>query len=116
MATLRNSRTGKSLATELELASNFWQRSKGLLGRSGLAEGQGLYLDHCKGIHSFFMQFPFDALFVDADWKVLGTASSIAPNRVGPANFHARGVVELPAGTILATDTQIGDVLEFSGT
>lgn len=113
MATLRNSRTGKWLATELELATNLWQKTKGLLGRDQLPQGQGLYLDHCQSIHSFFMRFPFDALFVDVQWRVLLAAEEVAPNRIGPVLWRARGVVELPAGVIAASETRVGDHLEF---
>ena len=113
MAKLRNARSGFWLANELMVTKNFWQAAKGLLGQQGLAPGAGLYIAPCQSIHSWFMQFPFDAIFVDGNWRVLHLIHSMPPFRISAFVWHARGVVELPAGVILATDTRKGDLLEF---
>lgn len=115
MATLRNSRNGATLATDIEVAAGYWAKTKGLLGRDQLPAGHGLYLDHCQSIHSFFMRFPFDALFFDKQWRVLHVIHAMPANRVSRHVWRAQGIFELPSGVIQATDTQIGDTLEFSG-
>jgi uncharacterized membrane protein (UPF0127 family) len=60
-----------------------------------------------------FMRFPIDAVFLDARGTVVRAAADLAPWRPSIAARGAREVVELPAGTIAATGTQAGDVLEF---
>lgn len=114
MASLRNGRNGALLATDVETAGSLWAKTKGLLGRDQLPGGHGLYLDHCQSIHSFFMRFPFDALFVDKKWRILHAIQAMPANRASRHVWRARGIFELPAGVIQATDTQIGDTLEFS--
>ena len=110
---LRNTRTGAWLAEDLEIAGNVWARGVGLLGRSQLIPRHGLYIPHCNSIHSLFMAFPFDALFVDKGWKVVHAIDSMRPFRLSRIVFGADGVVELPAGTARATATRIGDILEL---
>lgn len=116
MATLRNGRNGALLASDVEIAAGLWARAKGLLGRDGLPDGHGLYLNDCQSIHSFFMRFPFDALFVDKEWHVLHLISAMPANRASRHVWRAKGIFELPAGVIQATDTHLGDTLEFSRT
>ena len=86
---------------------------KGLLGRESLAQGEGLWIEPCPSIHTFFMQFSIDVIFVDRSWKVLHLIDSMAPQRLSRYVSHARGVLELPAGTIIASHTQVHDELCF---
>ena len=110
---LRNARAGGWLAEDLETAGNVWARGVGLLGRRHLPPGHGLYIPHCNSIHSLFMAFPFDALFVDKGWKVVYAIEAMPPFRLSRIVWKADGVVELPAGAIRATDTRVGDLLEM---
>jgi len=66
---LYNTHNGRVLAQEVERAGSFWQRMKGLLGRRGLPAGQALFLEPCNSIHTFFMGFPIDAVFLDKEEK-----------------------------------------------
>lgn len=113
MASLHNTRTGACLASRLEVAASFWAKVKGLLGRSGLDPGAGLYIVPCNSIHSFFMRFPFDAVFVDKHWRVVHLINNMPPFRASRLVFRGHGVVELPAGTIRATGTGNGDILQL---
>lgn len=101
------------MAEDLEIARSFWARGIGLLGRKGLPPGGGLYIPSCNSIHSLFMAFPFDALFVDKGWRVVHAIEAMPPFRLSRIVWGADGVVELPAGTIWATETRVGDVLEL---
>ena len=92
-------------------AQTLWARSVGLLGRNGLEPGEGLLLDPCSGIHSFFMAFPFDALFLDREGTVVHLVRKMAPMRVSRYVFSANTVLEVPAGTIEETGTRVGDIL-----
>jgi uncharacterized membrane protein (UPF0127 family) len=85
------------------------------MGRAGLAPGEGLHILPCNGIHSFFMRFPFDAVFVDRELKVVHCLEAMPPWRASSIYREAHSVVELPAGTVAATGTRPGDVLAFDG-
>ena len=111
---LRNGRTGAVLASEVSTAGTFFSRFLGLMGRRGLPDGGALYIPGCQSIHSFFMRFDFDAVFIDRDRRVVHVMHAMRPWRVGRMVWKAEGVVELPAGVAAATDTQPGDILEFA--
>ncbi|MFV9503196.1 MAG: DUF192 domain-containing protein [Oscillochloridaceae bacterium umkhey_bin13] len=99
------------LADSCAEARSFLARGKGLMGHPGLAPGEGLLIDPCSSVHSFFMRFPIDVVFADAQHRVVGLTVAMAPNRPFAGAWRARYVVELPAGTIAATATALGDQL-----
>jgi hypothetical protein len=116
--TARNLDRGTVLAEELETAGSLWAKFMGLMGRRSLPAGTGLWLPASNGIHMMFMRFPIDAVFVgrpDADGarpvrsvhRRLRAWTGLVPLVRG-----ADGVLELPAGTIDATGTTVGDRLE----
>jgi uncharacterized protein len=70
---------------------------RGLLGRSGLEQGEGLLLRPASSIHTFFMRFPIDVVFLGSDGRVLKVVPELAPWRTASAR-GAKAVVELPAG------------------
>lgn len=86
---------------------------RGLLGRDRLLPGEGLWILPCNSIHSFGMRFEFDALFLDRNRRVVGLYERFRRNRVSRVFPGARGVLELPAGTIRETGTEVGDEIEF---
>jgi uncharacterized membrane protein (UPF0127 family) len=100
------------LAERCEVARSFLARGRGLMGREALGAGEGLLIEPCSSVHSFFMRFPIDVVFADRAHRVVGLTSSMPPNRPYAGAWRARYVVELPAGTIEATGTEIGDVLK----
>lgn len=85
----------------------------GLMGRKGLPPGSGLYIPGCQSIHSFFMRFAFDAVFIDKQRQVVHLMHAMRPWRFSRMVWKAEGVVELPAGALARTDTRPGDYLEF---
>lgn len=100
---IENLDRGVLLADRAWVAQGFWRRGLGLLGRSGLAPGEGLILEPCGSIHTFGMRFPIDALHLDRDGRCLAVARALAPGRLGPLRRGVRIVIELPAGTDAAT-------------
>jgi len=108
-----NATRGVTLASSGRRATSFWDRSRGLLGRKGLEPGGGLLIDPCSGIHTFFMAFPIDAIFVDKEGTIVHLVKEIAPQRISRYVFKARAVLELPAGTVRGTGAQVGDRLAF---
>jgi uncharacterized membrane protein (UPF0127 family) len=101
------------LASHLELADSGPKRNKGLLGREGLAPGEGLWIVPCESVHTFFMRFPIDLVYLDRKHRIKKVRSAVGPWRLS-ACLSAHSILELPAGTIRATQTQTGDSLEFS--
>lgn len=116
MAAARNLTRGTLLAEELEVAQSFWARFRGLMGRGGLAPGGGLLLAG-NGIHMFFMRFPIDAVFLgprrpSGEWEVVAVREGLQPWRgIVPYVRGATAVLELPAGTVGATGTVVGDAI-----
>ncbi len=103
---------GTVLATNLEVAGNHKQRSKGLLGREGLSAGEGLWIIPCESVHTFFMRFPIDLVYLDDEHRIRKVRSAVGAWRLS-ACLSAHSVIELAAGTIRATETERGDQLEF---
>ena len=101
---------GTVLATDLETADTGAKRNKGLLGRKSLNAGEGLWIVPCESVHSFFMKFTIDVLYLDRTKKVRGMRQKMKPWRVS-ACLPAHSVLELPAGMIEQTGTQKGDQL-----
>ena len=101
------------IATRVEKADTFWTRLRGLSGRSGLASGEGLWIIPCRGVHTHGMAFPIDVLFLDGDRHVVGVEENLCPGRFAPIRWKAKTVLELPAGTVRRTCTQMGDQIEI---
>jgi len=101
------------LAENACVANSSFKRIKGLLGKKELLSFSALIITPCNSIHTFFMRFPIDAVFVDSNHKVVKTISNMLPFRISGIYFNARSTIELPAGTIKQTSTQIGDYLTF---
>jgi hypothetical protein len=101
------------LATQCRLANTFLKRAIGLLNRSSLPHGEGLLLDNCHGVSTLGLRFPIDVIFLDSSLRVIRQVSFVKPFRIGPAARQAVYVLELPAGTIQQTQTEVGDQIQF---
>ena len=110
---LINKTKNSILAEDVSMANTLFSRIKGLLGRENLLPKQGIILEPCNSIHTFFMRFTIDVIFVDKNNKIIKTLSRFAPNRISPIYWHSQKVIELPAGTLDASQTQILDQLEL---
>src|SRR6266404_3087200 len=87
-------------------------RRAGLLKHTHIEPGDGLWIVPCESVHSFFMKFTIDVLYLDRKHRVKKIRPEMAPWRVS-ACLTAHSVLELPAGTIARTRTQAGDQLEI---
>jgi hypothetical protein len=83
---------------------------RGLLGRDELEQGEGLLLRPASSIHTFFMRFPIDAVFLDRELAVVGIEDSITPWRAA-SQRGAKAVLELPAGESSRRGLAVGDRL-----
>lgn len=99
------------LATRVEIAETFWKRFWGLMGRTSLPEGRALVIKPCNSIHTFFMRFASDIIFLDGNGTVVKIMENLAPWRVSPIVTNAKVVVELPAGMVVKSRTEVGDVV-----
>lgn len=102
-----------SLGNRVRVASSFWDRFVGLLGKTVLREEEGLWLSPCRSIHTFFMRIPIDVLFLDRQGIVLYQRTLI-PWRLTPWKHSCEGVLELPQGTLRRTGTQPGDRVKLT--
>jgi len=100
------------LASNLEIADTGAKRNKGLLGRKGLEEGAGLWITPCESVHTIGMQFSIDLVYLDRKLRVRKVRDAVPPWRLS-ACLLAHSILELPSGTIAATQTGKGDLLEF---
>lgn len=101
------------LITQGRLANTFWLRLRGLLGAAPLQPGEGLILAGEKSIHTLFMGFPIDVVYIDKDCKVIRLDINMVPYRLGAFVAQSAYVLEMPVGTIAQTATKVGDQLKF---
>ena len=92
------------------IAESAWLRTKGLLGRRELPDGEGILLRPASSIHMAFMRFPIDAVFLARDLTVLKVVRDLAPWRMS-SRFRAHAVLEVPAGTCERRGVREGDKL-----
>jgi hypothetical protein len=100
------------LADRAEVADTSAKRRTGLLKHTGLEPGEGLWIVPCESVHSFFMKFTIDVLYLDRKHRVKKIRPEMAPWRISGC-LTAHSVLELPAGTITRTGTVRGDQLEI---
>lgn len=113
MYRITNTTRGTTLARQAEQARSFLARLRGLMFRASLPEDGGLVIEPNNSVHTFWMRFPIDVIFVDRQNRVVGLVNAMPPNRPYAGARRARRTLELPAGVIAATNTQVGDQLDI---
>ena len=101
------------VAAHVRLCGNPWSRFWGLMNKPGLPEGHGIWIFPCSQIHSCFMRFRFDAVFMDKQGTVLHLEEKMEPWRFSKMVWKAHAVLELDGGVIAKTGTAVGDVIEL---
>ena len=109
---LVNTRTGTTVAGIVELAMTRSARRRGLLGRDALDLSTALILAPCVAVHTVFMRFPIDVVFVDRDWHVRRIVRNLQPWRIA-ASPRAYAAVEMAGG--VERDLVPGDHLYLTG-
>lgn len=110
---ISNRTRGTILAEKVETADRGATRRKGLLGRDRLPPGEGLWIVPCESVHTLFMRFPIDLVYLDRNKRVRKVRSGVRPWRLS-ACLSAHSIIELASGAVHASKTQSGDTLEFS--
>lgn len=108
-----NTTRGTVVASRAARASSFLARLRGLMFQADLPPGGGLVIEPNSNIHTFWMRFPIDVIFVDRQDRVVGLVTAMPPNRPFAGARRARRTIELPAGTIATSRTELGDTLEL---
>lgn len=101
---------GRVVVTRLELALDSSTRRKGLLGRDGLDSDSGLIIAPSNAVHTFFMRFPIDILFLARSGRVLKIRANVGPRRLA-ASLGGHAVLELPAGAAARAGLAVGQTL-----
>jgi uncharacterized protein len=94
---------GRVVCQRCAVADGPLTRMRGLLGRSQLGDGEGLLLRPANSVHTFFMRFPIDVVFIDSEGHVTRVVRALRPWRVAGSR-RARAVLELPAGACARDD------------
>lgn len=103
------------IANRAEVAGSGMKRSKGLLGRKGLDAGEGMWIVPCEAVHTFFMQFPLDLIYLDKKNRIRKVKSNVRPWRLSVC-LSAHSIIELPVGAIRDSQSQPGDIVKFEPT
>jgi uncharacterized membrane protein (UPF0127 family) len=111
--TIRNTRNQRVLAEDVMAAFDSRSRRTGLLKHNSLPKGSAMLIAPTNAVHTFFMRFPIDIAFVTREGTILKACAAVRPWRIATA-WNAFGVIELPAGTLLSSDTVAGDVVSIS--
>ncbi len=106
-------KSGPEIAAKVKIADSFGKRLIGLLGTKSLPRGEGLLIVPCKQVHTFFMAYSLDLIFLDESDFILYLVETISPNRISPYISKSRKVLELPASTIKTHGLKIGEKLVF---
>jgi uncharacterized membrane protein (UPF0127 family) len=110
---LRNTRNGRVIADTVIPAFDSGARRKGLLGRDSFPDGSAMIIAPTNAIHTFWMRFPIDVLFVRRDGFVVKVQERVAPWRAA-VYPSAYAVIELAAGALRGGDVMVGDVLSLA--
>ena len=108
--TLVDTRRGEIVCSRCVVAQNPLRRLKGLLGRASLPHGEGLLLRPTPAVHTSFMRFPIDVVFLDDDFVVIDAVDALRPWRAA-GRRGARAVLELAAGERIRRGVRPGDRL-----
>jgi uncharacterized membrane protein (UPF0127 family) len=107
---LVNARSEVTIARDVNLALTRSERNKGLLGKDSLDVSAALVLSPCWSIHTMFMRFPIDVIFVDRNGRAVRIVRELAPWRMAGSR-RAHATIELPAGSLRELDVRVGDEL-----
>jgi uncharacterized membrane protein (UPF0127 family) len=104
--------SGERLLERVETAISVWQRFRGLMMRRDLPAGRGLLFPSCNSVHTCFMRFPIDLIYLSQDNHVVKIVPAVRPWRLSACR-RARSILEAPCGSAERAGLQVGDTLLF---
>ncbi len=102
---------GKILLNNMYQAKTIAERLKGLLGRNSLPDGEGLLIEPCTSVHTAFMRFPIDVVFLDKFDRVTAWHVNVRPNRILLAPWGTRKTLEFAGGALANRLTKKDQIL-----
>lgn len=110
---LINKETNETISEKLQIADTFFKRLKGLMFTKELPEQNALQIIPCNEIHTFFMKYNIDVLYLDKKNKVISIDENLKPGRIGKLVRNAKSVIELPKGKIKKSFLEIGQEVDI---
>jgi uncharacterized protein len=110
---LINVSTNQVIAENVYAAYRFWQRFKGLMLTSSMPDHTALHLVPCSSIHTFFMKYRIDILYLNKKNVIVGIEEKLKPGKLGKSFRNVSSVIELPAGKVGSTSVRVGQVVAF---
>lgn len=110
---LLNPQTDQIIAEEVKVAYSFWARFKGLMLTKSMPGHLALHISPCPSIHTFFMRYPIDVLYLNKKKEIVGMEEGLVPGKIGKRFSKAESVIELPAGRIKDTSMTVGQTVAF---
>ena len=108
-----NRTRGTYLGVAIKMANSLWTRLRGLYARREIRYGDGLWLVPCDSIQTVGLRFAIDVVFLDGHSRVVKVAENVPPGRFVWCLGRAHSALEVPAGVIRSSETQVGDRVEF---
>lgn len=102
---------GETICKKMLIANHIFDRMKGLMFSTELPDCDGFLISPCNSIHTFFMLYNLDVLFLDKNFNVIKVIYNLAPWKMTWIYFRANQVLEMKAGT-LKQNIKVGDQLE----
>jgi uncharacterized membrane protein (UPF0127 family) len=110
---LVNESNGELIASQVNKAYSFPKRFKGLMFTKMPQSGTALHIKPCQSIHTFFMNYAIDIIYLDETNTIVGLTEALQPRRVGMIYKKTSSVIELPDGVIKKNNLKVGQVLKF---
>jgi len=111
-ATVVNRTKDRIIGDRIKIADTFLSRFLGLLGKKGISPGEGVLIVPCNSVHTLFMRFTIDVIFLDERMKVIKILPLLKPYRFSPIVRGAHSVLELAEGEIERIGIEVDDLLE----
>ena len=110
---LADSATGRLVVSSLEIARTLWTQTVGLMGSPGIDDDAGLLILRCNSIHTCFVRFRIDVVFLDEQLRVVRIFPDLAPWRIAGPVRGAKSALELPAGTVRQQHIAVGQRMQL---
>ncbi|WP_087972492.1 DUF192 domain-containing protein [Oceanobacillus rekensis] len=110
---LVNIDTDEVIAERVDGAYTFWSRFKGLMLTESMPENGALHITPCTAIHTFFMKFSIDIIYLNKEKEIVGIEEDLEPGKIGKKFMNVKSVIELSAGTIRNTPTVVGQKVDL---
>ena len=111
---LVNKRSGELISGKAFVADSFFKRFLGLMFRKSMDLEEALIFHHTNSVHTCFMRFAIDVVFLDKNMQVCKIYQSLKPWRLA-GSLPAKMTVEFPANKLSTKDISIGDTLSLEG-